>query len=85
VVEFDFVVLQMFVAVLASIVVATNNSNFCPKRNVPTRPAKLFRFRETFCREDYGTDVSKNGALHFCNRGGNRFRIVARSEFSDRS
>ena len=85
VVEFDLIVLQMLVAMLACVVVPADHANFCLEWNVSSGPAQLLCFRETLCGEDHGTYVSKNGALHLCNCGRDRPGVVVRPKLLDSS
>jgi hypothetical protein len=80
VIEFHFIVAQMLITVLASIVVATDNPHLYAKRNVPSCPPRLLSFGESFCRKDNRAYVSKDGTLHFGDWGRNIFRILSRVE-----
>ena len=63
-VELDFIVLQMFAAMLACVVIASHDSNFCPEGNVSPHPALLGCLGETLGRINNWTNMAKYRALH---------------------
>ena len=65
VIELDLIVLQMFVAVLTSVVVAANDPHLHTEWNVSSCSSPFDRFGEAFSREDDWANVAEDSALHF--------------------
>jgi hypothetical protein len=83
VIELDLVVLQMFAAVLAGVVIAPYDPHLRLKRNIPACSTIFGGFGPGFGGEHYGADVTKDRALHFGNYWRDRYWVILRIERAD--
>src|SRR5262245_17113058 len=65
VIKLDFIILQMFAAMLTGVVVASNHPHFCRERDIPTTSAFGRCFSGCFCRKKDRANVSEDVAFAF--------------------
>ena len=75
-VEFDFVVSEMFMAVLARVIITPNDSHFYRKRDVTTPSSRHTRFSHRFSRKEYRANVPKNITFAVPKNFGHFLRVI---------
>jgi len=79
-VKFDFIIEKMLATDLTRVIITSNYSHLNLKWDIPSTTAKFSGFRYIFCNENYGTNMTKNCALHLGDFLRYFFRIVIRIE-----
>ncbi len=75
-VELDLVILKLFLAVLASIVVTPNDSHHCREAQVPTANSPfLLSFSHRFGGKEDRADMAEDGACGFAENFWNALRV----------
>src|SRR5438874_2048195 len=83
VIEFHFIVLQMFIAMLARVVVAPDDTHLCLESNIAASSTVFCSFGPAFSRVNDRTNMNEHRTLHFGDCSRNAFRVVFGIEIPD--